>query len=82
MTIKEHAEEWMKKVDQDIRMFNLDQLIILLNEVALSEREECAQLAEYHRPERFRGGYAEGLIVGDPMWDIAKEIRNRSDNVH
>lgn len=43
-------------------------------EARREQREIDADLAAGHRPRRARGGYADGLIEGDPMRDIADLI--------
>lgn len=38
------------------------------------ERQRAADVASWYEPHRTRGGYADGLIEGNPMKDIAEEI--------
>jgi hypothetical protein len=73
MTQLELINNWLERYEHDEVALTPEGLMELLK----SENGECADIVENHHPARFRGGYADGLIEGNPMLDIGKEIRER-----
>jgi hypothetical protein len=75
MTQLEIITNWLEGYEAGEYSLTIASLRELLN----TENGECADVAESHNPSRFRGGYAEGLIEGNPMVNIGNEIRERNE---